>query len=49
MCMYEIAEHEKCNENKHLDGSEEIKDQIDMVYYSNLRKENSKVEISKDF
>ena len=49
MCMYEISEHEKCEEGKPVDDHDENKDQIDMVYYTNLRKENSKVEISKDF
>jgi len=49
MSMYELYRHEKCEEDdKHLDGSGQISEQIDMIYYSNLTKENSKIVISKD-
>ena len=51
--MYDLYKHAKCkDDDKHLDEGEvgpgAITDQIDMIYYSNLTKENSKIEISND-
>ena len=54
MSMYDLYKHDKCKEDdKHLDGGLDagpgaITDQIDMIYYTNLTKENSKIEISND-
>ena len=47
--IYDIAEHAKCDDqDKHLDGTTVNHNQIDMIYYTEMSKEKSKVEISLD-